>query len=114
MAMVDLLVITTLFPNPVQSRHGIFVETRLRHLTSGGDVGATVIAPVPWFPFKWGVFQEYSKFRNIPQFERRGNIDVHHPQIYCDTADRNVIDTIFFGSFHFANAQKIGIERKEF
>lgn len=78
--MVDLLVITTLFPNPVQSRHGIFVETRLRHLTSGGDVGATVIAPVPWFPFKWGVFQEYSKFRNIPQFERRGNIDVHHPR----------------------------------
>jgi glycosyltransferase involved in cell wall biosynthesis len=78
--MHKLLVITTLFPNNVQSRHGIFVETRLRHLIASGEVDATVIAPVPWFPFKCRAFQEYSRYRDIPRREVRGDVEVLHPR----------------------------------
>jgi len=74
------MVITTLYPNPVQTRHGIFVETRLRHLISDGEIGATVIAPVPWFPFKSKAFPEYSSYRDIPRRDTRKGIEVHHPR----------------------------------
>jgi teichuronic acid biosynthesis glycosyltransferase TuaC len=78
--VTDLLVITTLYPNPVQQRHGIFVETRLRHLISDGSVTATVIAPVPWFPFNSSAFPEYSNYRKIPRTETRNAVEVHHPR----------------------------------
>lgn len=31
--MLRILTFSTLFPNPGQPVHGVFVETRLRHLT---------------------------------------------------------------------------------
>ena len=80
MSGCHLLVISTLYPNPVQARHGIFVETRLRHLLADGSVTATVIAPVPWFPFRSSVFADYSKYRDIPRTEVRNGIEVHHPR----------------------------------
>lgn len=50
--MNSLLVLTTLYPNSVKPRHGIFIETRLKKLIGSGLCQADVIAPVPWFPFK--------------------------------------------------------------
>jgi glycosyltransferase involved in cell wall biosynthesis len=47
---VSILTVTTLFPNPVQRTHGLFVETRLRKLLSSGGVVARVLAPIPWVP----------------------------------------------------------------
>lgn len=78
--MVNLLVITTLFPNKMQPRHGIFVETRVRKLTEGGKFRATVIAPVPWFPFKTWFQTRYSVYANVPKEERRGEMNVYHPR----------------------------------
>jgi hypothetical protein len=49
---IRMLVFTTLYPNAMQTRHGVFVEERLRHLLESGRVSATVVAPVPWFPFR--------------------------------------------------------------
>ena len=80
MVACRLLVISTLYPNPVQNRHGIFVETRLRHLLADGSVTATVIAPVPWFPFNLKAFPEYSRYRDVPRSEIRHGIEVHHPR----------------------------------
>ena len=43
---MKLLTFSTLFPNPEQPNHGIFVETRLRYLVSSGKVASRVVAPV--------------------------------------------------------------------
>ena len=77
---INSLVVTTLYPNKIQFRHGVFVETRIRHLVKSGKVNAIVIAPVPWFPFKCKWFPEYSKLIDIPRFEVRHGIDIFHPR----------------------------------
>lgn len=46
------------------------------------DVKATVIAPVPWFPFKVssGPLAEYAKFAGVDSEELRDGIEVLHPK----------------------------------
>ncbi len=78
--MMRLLVVTTLYPNEVQPRHGIFVETRLRQLLAGGGMQALVIAPVPWFPFSGERFGEYGRYARVPAREMRQGITVYHPR----------------------------------
>ena len=70
-ATLRLLTFSTLYPNPAQPSHGVFVENRLRHLLASGDVEATVLAPVPWFP---------GRSVNVPAMELRHGITVHHPR----------------------------------
>ena len=78
--MVNLLVVTTLFPNSVQHRHGIFVETRLKKILETGEVNAVVVAPVPWFPLKSKHFSQYSQYVDIPSKEHRNGVDIYHPR----------------------------------
>lgn len=80
MEIINCLVVTTLYPNQVQFRHGVFVETRITHLSQSGKVNLKVIAPVPWFPGKSKYFPGYSKFVDIPRHEVRHGIDVYHPR----------------------------------
>jgi glycosyltransferase involved in cell wall biosynthesis len=77
---VRLLVFTSLYPNAAQPRHGIFVEERLRHLVGSGRVAATVVAPVPWFPFPHRGFGRYATFARVPRREHRHGIEVLHPR----------------------------------
>jgi len=49
---MEILTFTTLYPNPVQPHHGVFVENRLRHLISNGQVNARVSLRFPGFPFR--------------------------------------------------------------
>lgn len=79
-APVRLLTFSTLFPNAAQPTHGIFVETRLRHLLASGEVRATVLAPVPWFPFASRHFGSWAAFARAPRTETRHAIAVHHPR----------------------------------
>ena len=79
-ANLSLLVISSLYPNPAQERHGIFVETRLRHLCSAKPVKVTVIAPVPWVPPLFDGMQRYQQYVGIPAYEERHGIPVHHPR----------------------------------
>lgn len=66
----------------VQPSFGIFVENRLRHLLKDTDISATVIAPVPWFPFKKAVFGRYGEAARVPGHEKRFDIDVFHPRFF--------------------------------
>lgn len=75
-----VLTLTTLYPSSANSRHGIFVETRLRKLIAAAPVDLRVIAPVPWFPFSAPSFGRYSQFARTPRAERRHGIDVVHPR----------------------------------
>jgi glycosyltransferase involved in cell wall biosynthesis len=77
---MKLLTFTTLFPNAERPNHGIFVETRLRHLVESGEVESLVVAPVPWFPFKNARLDPYAKFARVPQEEVRSGLKILHPR----------------------------------
>lgn len=77
---VRLLVFTSLYPNSEQPRKGIFVEERLRRLVATGRVSATVVAPVPWFPFRNRRFGAYAAFARVPDREERHGIRILHPR----------------------------------
>ena len=77
---MNILTITTLYPNQKQFRHGVFIETRLRHLVETGEAKARVVAPVPWFPFKSDRFKQYAIYAEVPKFEQRNGIDIYHPR----------------------------------
>jgi len=77
---MKILTFTTLYPNNIQHRHGIFVEQRLRHLLQQQPVSAKVVAPVPWFPFTAKCFGPYSDYARIATVEQRHGIEVYHPR----------------------------------
>ncbi len=78
---MNILTISTLYPNNKDPKHGVFVETRLRHLMKDfPDVNATVIAPVPWFPFSSPRFGSYATYAGVVDKETRHHITVYHPK----------------------------------
>lgn len=77
---MKLLVFTTLYPNDVFPRHGVFVETRVRKLTARHAVETKVVAPVPWFPFRSSLFGHYGKLVQVARQETRSTLSVVHPR----------------------------------
>jgi glycosyltransferase involved in cell wall biosynthesis len=78
--MIRTLLFSTLYPNSERPSHGIFVETRLRHLLASGELETRVIAPVPWFPLRHTMFGEYAKHAAVPRQEVRNGIHIDHPR----------------------------------
>ena len=78
--MIRTLLFSTLYPSSVRPSHGIFVETRLRHLLASGQVQTRVVAPVPWFPLRHAAFGEYAKHAAVPRHETRHGIEIDHPR----------------------------------
>jgi glycosyltransferase involved in cell wall biosynthesis len=77
--VISILTVTTLFPNPVQPVHGMFVATRLKHLLSSQQATAEVIAPVAWLPP--GIsYPNVGKLQQIPQVRQDGDLRIHHPR----------------------------------
>jgi len=77
---MNILVFSTLFPHKGEPTQGIFVENRLRHLLKDEDVDATVIAPVPWFPFKSSIFGKYGRAAQTDQEEIKDGLKIYHPR----------------------------------
>jgi teichuronic acid biosynthesis glycosyltransferase TuaC len=75
-----ILTFSTLFPSAARPAHGVFVEERLRHLVDSGEVQASVVAPVPWFPSRNPRFGEYARFASTPLDETRHGLRVLHPR----------------------------------
>ncbi|MEM9123937.1 MAG: glycosyltransferase family 4 protein [Pseudomonadota bacterium] len=75
-----ILTVSTLYPNAAQPTHGVFVENRLRHLIARHGIGASVVAPVPYFPFKHPLFKSYAEFARAPKSEHRKGLQVQHPR----------------------------------
>ena len=78
--MINVVTISSLYPNSEQTRHGIFVEERLRHLAATGRFDVHVVAPVPWFPLRSGVFGRYGRFARVPRSEERLGRIILHPR----------------------------------
>lgn len=77
---IRTLLFSTLYPSSARPNHGIFVETRLRHLLSSHQVETKVIAPVPWFPSTHPHFGHYSRYAATPKHEIWNDIEVFHPR----------------------------------
>ncbi len=78
---LKVLTVSSLYPSEARHRHGIFVETRLRHLVRDAQVDARVIAPVPWFPLSSPVFGQYAKYGATPRRATRGDgLQVTYPR----------------------------------
>ena len=77
-----VLVLASLFPSTARPRHGIFVETRLRHMIATGDIDARVVAPLPWFPSRAQAFGSYGRLAATPARENRSGIDVRYPRYF--------------------------------
>jgi teichuronic acid biosynthesis glycosyltransferase TuaC len=77
---MKLLTFSTLYPNAANPSHGIFVETRLRHLLASGNAQSMVVAPVPWFASSHPRFGKYAAFARTPREEKRHGITVLHPR----------------------------------
>ena len=77
---VRTLVLSSLYPNPVQPRHGIFIENRILDQVRSGRVEVRVIAPVAWFPFRHRLFGGYSRLAGVPKEDQRHGIRVSHPR----------------------------------
>ena len=77
---MKILTFSTLFPNAEKPGHGIFVETRLRHLVASGEVESRVVAPIPWFPSTHPRFGNWARFAKAPRQEVRHGIAVSHPR----------------------------------
>lgn len=75
-----LLTFSTLYPSSVRPGHGIFVETRLRHLIASGSAQSVVVAPVPWFPSAHPRFGRYGTLARTPRREVHRDIEVLHPR----------------------------------
>jgi glycosyltransferase involved in cell wall biosynthesis len=77
---VNILSITTLYPNAERPTFGVFVENRLRKLSDVSGVNLRVVAPVPWFPLRHRLFGHYGSQARVPLAERRHGIDITHPR----------------------------------
>jgi len=77
---MKLLTFATLYPSAARPGHGIFVETRLRHLLASGAARSVVVAPVPWFPAAREGFGRYGTMARTPRRETLHGIDVRHPR----------------------------------
>lgn len=77
---MKILTFTTLYPNAATPSHGVFVEERIRHIAAHPDINLSVVAPVPWFPFKHGLFGKYGRFAAAPRQEERAGVSVSHPR----------------------------------
>ncbi|MEM7466642.1 MAG: glycosyltransferase [Pseudomonadota bacterium] len=77
---INILVFTTLYPNPIQSNHGIFVEKRLLELLKRHPVTATVIAPVPQYPRWLARRRNLPEYHKVPDREIRNGVTIWHPR----------------------------------
>lgn len=78
--MIRILTFSSLYPSAAQPRHGLFVEQRLRQLVGSGEVSASVIAPVPWFPLRGERYGRYGRYAATPRHEVRHGIPISHPR----------------------------------
>ena len=76
---MKILVLSSLYPNDVQRRHGIFIEHRVAHHVAPGDE-VRVVAPIPWFPSGHPAFGRYGDFARAPHEAVRRGIAVTHPR----------------------------------
>lgn len=79
---MDVLTLTTLYPNALQPRHGIFVRNRLRAMDMLEGFKRKVIAPIPHCPLVSKISDRYKLYESMPAQETRDDVEVYHPKYF--------------------------------
>ncbi len=79
---MNILMLTTLFPNAAMPNHGIFVENRLKAFLKVKAADVRVVAPAPWFPLENPRFGQYAAWARVPLTEQRGGLPIDHPRYF--------------------------------
>lgn len=77
---LNVLLISNLFPTPVDAIRGVFTYQLARRLQAMCDV--TVVCPLPWFP-RWArgkMFEKWADFSRIPELYEWRGFTVHSPK----------------------------------
>ena len=74
--MRHVLVLSTLYPNPVNPRFGTFVARSLEALAKRGDWRVTVVNPIGLPPLALG---RYRALADLPPVSEEGGVTVHRP-----------------------------------
>ena len=77
---MNILLVTNLFPTPVEPERGIFTLQLVKRLINKASV--TVVCPLPWFP-KWEVLERFSKwysFSQVPYHYQIDGVEVYSPK----------------------------------
>lgn len=79
---INLLLITNLFPNPIDPTRGIFTLQLVKKLKLFYNV--TIISPLPWFPKLsiFRIFKKWHSFSLIPENYSIEGIDVYSPRYF--------------------------------
>jgi glycosyltransferase involved in cell wall biosynthesis len=72
-----VLVLSTLYPNPVNPRFGTFVARSVEALAKRGDWRVTVVSPIGLPPLALG---RYRPLADLPEVAEEGGITVHRPR----------------------------------
>lgn len=75
---INVLALSSLFPNSAEPSYGVFVLNRLRAVR--GRCNVRVVAPIPVYPVLNRFGRGLSRDSHIGQRERRGDMDVDHPR----------------------------------
>lgn len=76
---LNVLMLSTLFPDISRPNFGVFVERQARELASRPDVDVTVVAPVGLPPWPLSLAGRYAPLRALPAKERWRELTVYRP-----------------------------------
>ncbi len=76
---LNILMLSTLFPDISRPNFGVFVERQARELASRAEADVTVIAPVGLPPWPLSMAGRYAPLRALPRKERWRELTVYRP-----------------------------------
>ncbi|KQN10183.1 glycoside hydrolase [Sphingobium sp. Leaf26] len=76
---LNVLMLSTLFPDISRPNFGVFVERQARELASRPEADVTVIAPVGLPPWPLSLASRYAALRALPRKERWRELTVYRP-----------------------------------
>tara|TARA_R110000787_G_scaffold34891_12_gene90045 strand:- start:4124 stop:5296 length:1173 start_codon:yes stop_codon:yes gene_type:complete len=76
---LNVLTLSTLFPDISRPNFGVFVERQARELASRAEANVTVIAPVGLQPWPLSLSARYAPLRALPRKERWRELTVYRP-----------------------------------
>lgn len=89
-----VLSLSTVFPNPVQPHHGVFVRERLRRLAELAEI--TVVAPVPYFPGATG--RMAGRPAGVVDVRQDGDLQVFHPRFWSPPGIAKSLDGYLYAA----------------
>jgi teichuronic acid biosynthesis glycosyltransferase TuaC len=91
---LNILTLTSLFPNNVNPVLGVFIKERVRYLAKLHNL--RVVAPVPYFP-RIKLHRRWHEHSRVKYRERIAGLEVCHPRYFITPR----VGMVFYGLFYF-------------